>query len=103
MQNPDSIYHFYRHLIELRQNSKFKECLIYGDIMPLETQCQDMIAYMRKTEKETICCYFSFSAEVQNEFLPAEISEIVLSTKTAVYEGKEISLAPFQTFMAVIK
>ena len=103
VQNPDSIYHFYRHLIELRQNSKFKECLIYGDIMPLETQCQDMIAYMRKTEKETICCYFSFSAEVQNEFLPAEISEIVLSTKTAVYEGKEISLAPFQTFMAVIK
>lgn len=103
VQNPDSIYHFYRHLIDLRQNSDFKECLIYGDIIPLETQCQDVIAYIRKTEKETIGCYFSFSKEVQKELLPAEVSEIVLSTKTAIYKEKEVSLAPFQTFMVVIK
>lgn len=112
--DPESIFHFYRHIIALRQDSAFSECLIYGDIQPLETACGDIIAYKRSTEEMSIVCYFNFSREAQEEILPSQIREIVLNTEETldvrtnagcdandkgIQEKERIVLAPFQTLM----
>lgn len=102
-KDPDSIYHFYRRIIELRQNSSFRDCLIYGDIEFLETKEKTVIAYIRKTKEKKICCYFNFSTEVQRELLLGEVTEVILSTKDIMYDQKEVILQPFQTWIAAIQ
>lgn len=103
VEDPNSIYHFYQQLICLRQNSKFSECLIYGNIQPVETSCKDIIAYKRYTEGETIYCYFSFSQEMQDEAIPGQIREVVLNTYPDFYEENQIRLMPFQTLMVEVE
>ena len=57
----DSIYEFYKRMIDFRQNSIYSNCLIYGDIAPIDTKNDDIISYIRHTENEIIYCYFNFS------------------------------------------
>ena len=116
MNDPESIFHFYRKIIALRQNSPYSECLIYGDIQPLKTAGSDIIAYRRSCEGMSVVCYFNFSREAQEEILPSHIREVVLNTegtpgllngeKESCCTGTEqksekehIVLAPFQTLM----
>lgn len=107
IEDSDSIYQFYRKMIALRQDSIYSDCLIYGDIKPIETKCKDIIAYQRSYEGMTILCYFNFSREAQGEKLPGTVGKIVLKTQGNVENIEDsscgnITLAPFETFMCVI-
>lgn len=46
-QDPDSVWHFYQHMIKLRQHSNLSESLIQGDFIPLATKSDTVIAYQR--------------------------------------------------------
>ncbi len=98
----DSIYHFYRKMIQLRQDSDYRDCLIYGQIEPLETKCKDVIAYIRRTEEQTIYCYFNFSNETQKESLTKEVLNTVLSTNDTIDYKDEVTLLPFQTLIVTV-
>lgn len=113
----DSVLQFYKQIIDLRQNSVYSECLIYGDIEPIETKCGDIIAYRRSCGGKKIACYFSFSRSVQTESISSQIKEIVWNTKAGENQkqgclaqcseaeesaqNRQIVLEPFQTLMFV--
>lgn len=93
----DSIYAFYQRMIQLRQRSPYTNCLIYGDIAPLQTP-DDVIGYLRSTKEERIACYFNFSNQKQVISLPAPFGNVVLNTQDQVEQNQahDITLQPFQ-------
>lgn len=100
----DSVFEFYRQMIEFRQYGDYSETLIYGDIQPIETENEEMIAYTRQQDGETIYGYFNFA---QHEvFEPVDMSEkeIIFGNRTdvEVREGKLI-LKPNQGILIANK
>ena len=94
-----SVLEFYREMIDLRQNSGHRDCLIYGQIEPLECSGQ-VIAYARKNEDETIYCYFNFSNETAEEPLPKSGLEIFWGNQeTAGKPGNILKLKPYQAVL----
>ena len=71
-------------MIELRQNGKYSDCLIYGEFIPVSLKNDKIIAYIRKYENQNILCINNFSDKKQQ----VELSEIAKSINK-----KEIKLA----------
>lgn len=66
-------------MIELRQNGKYSDCLIYGEFIPVPLKNDEIIAYIRKYEKQNILCINNFSDQKQQ----VELSEIAKSINEA--------------------
>ena len=96
---PGSIYEFYKEMIAFRQHGPYSDVLIRGRIEPMESG-EDVIAYRRFTEKESIYCLFSFSGEVREERLPAEGMIPVWGNREETFiEGRTLKLQPYQAVL----
>ena len=84
LNDEDSIFAHYKNMIELRQNGKYSDCLIYGEFIPVLLKNDKIIAYIRKYENQNILCINNFSDKKQQ----VELSEIAKSISE-----KEIKLA----------
>ena len=99
----DSIYEFYKRMIEFRQNSIYSNCLIYGDITPIDTKNDEIIAYKRHTENETIYCYFNFSQECVFEPLNINSKKVIFNNLNEIEINEEgIILKPNQAVLITI-
>ena len=61
INNSESILEFYKKMLELRKNSEYSYCLIYGSIEPIDIESDDVIAYRRQLDLVVIDCYYNFS------------------------------------------
>lgn len=60
MQDPHSILNFYKAMINLRQHSAYRDIFIYGQIQPIQTADENILAYERIYEGEHIRVYCNF-------------------------------------------
>ena len=72
INNENSIFAHYKKMIDLRQNGKYSDCLIYGEFIPVELENDEIIAYVRKYENQQVLCINNFSDKKQK----VELSEI---------------------------
>jgi alpha amylase catalytic region len=70
-------------MIDLRQNGKYSDCLIYGEFIPIPLENKKIIAYVRKYGNQKILCISNFSCQKQ---------EVKLSEIAKVLEEKEITI-----------
>ena len=75
INNENSIFTHYKKMIDLRQNGKYSDCLIFGEFIPVPLENDKIIAYIRKYENQKILCINNFSYEKQK----VELSEIAKS------------------------
>ena len=64
-KNPDSVWNFYRSLIALRKDPAYRETLVYGELQPVMTDRPKLMAYLRRSENQTILIAANFSREPQ--------------------------------------
>lgn len=96
---PGSVYEFYKEMIAFRQKGRYRDCLIYGRIRPLASR-EEVIAYERKTEDETIFCYFNFSGSVQKETLETVPEKPIWTNGQSVSaKGCLLELQPYQAVL----
>ncbi len=94
--DPDSVLEFYREMIELRNREEYRDCLVYGDIEPLES-CGQVIAYVRKDKDKKIYCYFNFSNESADVCLPEKGLDLFWGNRNdAGKQGDRFTLQPYQ-------
>ncbi|MGL4338611.1 MAG: glycoside hydrolase family 13 protein [Turicibacter sp.] len=99
-----SIYEFYKNMIDFRQNSKYSDCLIYGDIQPIETKNDELIAYTRQLNDEIIYCYFNFSQQEIFEPLATDTKNIIFNNLDQDETNEEgIVLKPNQALLVTVK
>lgn len=103
IHDSNSIYSFYRDMIDLRQDSRYSNCLIYGDIKAIQTP-EEVIGYLRYTKEETIVCCFNFSNQKQHIQLTQPYDATVFTNIDMVEINQEqMTLQPFQALMFTVK
>ena len=94
-----SIYQFYKEMINFRQNSQYKNCLVFGNIEPIKSS-ENVIAYRRYTDNESIECWFNLGEEVVTEELNSSHVEVIWGNMKQVERKQNyLILKPFQTVL----
>lgn len=95
----DSVLRFYQNMIQFRQHSEFKNCLIYGSISSLEVDHDNVIAYRREYEGEVIDCYYNFSNDRIDIPTNKQYAVLFSNMKEETYTNDIITLKPFQAIL----
>ena len=99
---------YYKKLIALRKNEEFKETLVYGDFEPLMEGEHNVIAYLRRGERQTILVAANFNKEERTVMLPESFSgcggRLLLSNGgEPVTEGGTVRLEGLQAAVILMK
>ena len=76
LNDEKSIFAHYKKMIDLRQNGKYSDCLIYGDFIPVPLENEKIIAYVRKYGNQKILCISNFS-ELKQEVKLNDIAKVL--------------------------
>ncbi len=99
MGDKGGVYEFYRSIIRFRQKGPYRNCLIYGRIEPVLSS-ENVIAYKRYTQGETLLCWFNFSGGKEVEMLPDGGMEPVWQSYGEVcFHENVLELQPYQSVM----
>jgi len=97
--NPNSIYHYYRRLIELRRHS---DLIVLGSYTPLFEDHPDILAYLREWEGQRMLVLANFSEKSLTVELDAALigmGETLISNYSARVQLSEVvDLAPYEAF-----
>ncbi len=97
--DPRSIFHTYRDLIHLRNESPG---LRTGGIIPLKTGNEHIVAYYRTGKKDTYLILINLSSEMQNIEAPSSLYNYkTVYQSHSVFKGssKQIALQPHSSFV----
>ena len=74
INDKDSIFSHYKKMIDLRQNGKYSDCLIFGNFISVPLENEKIIAYVRKYGNQKVLCISNFS-ELKQEVKLSEIAK----------------------------
>ena len=97
-KDPDSVLNFYRALAALRKNPAYQETIVYGSFEPVMTEMENLYAFYRRSEKQTLLVLGNCQAAKRTITLPEDGFHRILinNYKELCREGCKISLKPFQ-------
>ena len=113
INNENSIFAHYKKMIDLRQNGKYSDCLIFGEFIPVELENDEIIAYIRKYENQKVLCINNFS-ELKQEVKLSEIAKVLEEKEIKIGEilinnfdgiendGEKVVLEGFQSLLVEI-
>ena len=76
--DPNSVYNFYRQLVQLRKNEAYHETLVYGTTVPYLAEQKNLMAYWRDGEKKLLVMG-NFQPQAQNVVLPGEVKQVLMN------------------------
>ena len=90
-------------MMAFRQKGEYRDCLIFGDIEPLQSS-DNVIAYRRFTKEESIECWINLSPETVEENVDVEKKKLIWQNsdrKEKEFNIKEnkLVLKPFQAVL----
>lgn len=95
--DPDSILNFYKTMIAFRQKGAYQDCLIYGDIEPLDSS-KNVIAYRRSINDTILDCWFNLGNTVTEERLPQpDVVQVWHTQERVDIQDGTLKLAPWQS------
>ncbi|MEK4868195.1 alpha-amylase family glycosyl hydrolase [Niallia sp. FSL W8-1348] len=96
LEKEDSVLCYYKKMIQLRNKSKYRETLIYGEFVPMNTT-DHIIAYER-IGRETIQVIINLSN--QASLIEGLSGEILLNNYSEItYEKNGLTLQPYQALV----
>ena len=98
----DSVFHFYQELIALRKNKQYENTLVYGDFIPQTQPEEEVMAFVRKDEAQSILVVGNFTEKEKTITLPGKIEKVLLANDNEIrIDGTQLILKPFQAFAAI--
>lgn len=98
MDDPDSLWSWYKEMIRLRTNSEFTEVLTYGKFIPCYREKKNVIAFERSDEAATLLIILNFQdKEISLELEGAP--EILMSNYRRSTVEPVIALKPFEALL----
>ena len=113
LNDENSIFAHYKKMINLRQNGKYSDCLIYGEFIPVPLENEKIIAYVRKYGNQKILCINNFSELKQGVKLndiakvlgekEITLGEILINNFDKIgKDDKKLNLEGFQSLLVEI-
>lgn len=78
LENPDSLYYFYKRMIAFRQED---DSLIYGDFSPIMPKNATVIAYKRLYKGKIISAYFNLGSTDVVEVMTGRVNKLSFETQ----------------------
>ncbi len=108
MKDPNSIWHHYKNIINLKLYSKYREVLIYGDFEIVDYHNPHNFSYIRRLKDEAILVVNSFSNQNRRFMLSKldgyEFGEIIFSNyQDSHISPKSIPLRPYEAVVLSLK
>lgn len=104
MEREDSVYQFYRKLIQLRKAEEYKEALVYGEFAPILPEVKNFMAYLRKGKDKNVLVAANFQRESISVSLPVECKKILLTNdRDVTMEGKKITFNSYQVLVMEVE
>ena len=113
LNDENSIFAHYKKMIDLRQNGKYSDCLIYGEFIPVPLENEKIIAYVRKYGNQKLLCISNFS-ELKQEVKLNDIAKVLGEKEITLGEvlinnfdkigkdDKKLNLEGFQSLLVEI-
>ena len=113
LNDENSIFAHYKKMIDLRQNGKYSDCLIYGEFIPVPLENEKIIAYVRKYGNQKLLCISNFS-ELKQEVKLNDIAKVLGEKEITLGEvlinnfdkigkdEKKLNLEEFQSLLVEI-
>lgn len=91
INEPNSVFTFYKKLIALRKSPEYKELLTYGDFKPLKCEGEFVIAFARELNDKQIYVIANFQDAAVTYQVNAD-SKILLSSKEVQLQNGSITI-----------
>ena len=101
INDPNSIYNFYKKLIAIRKDERYSNTFVYGDFKVHDINKKDVFIYIRELDKKIIICTNMTKNYVKIK-LPYQIKEILLSNYNKSYKEDSIILEPYEAFVGLV-
>lgn len=95
ISNSDSVFSYYRQLIQLRNHSVYSDALIYGDFRPICTEVENLLAYTREYEEQKVLVFCNMQAAFCTVPL-YQPAKLLLSNGNVELEQDVLTLHPYQ-------
>ncbi len=82
VNDENSVWNFYRRLIDLRRDPEFHETVVYGTTVPYLAEQKNLMAYHRKGDKELLVLA-NFQTAPQEVVLPGEAKQVLINNLDA--------------------
>ncbi|MDH6363783.1 oligo-1,6-glucosidase [Enterococcus sp. PF1-24] len=100
IEEKDSVFNYYRQLIDLRKNSLYQQVIIYGDFQPFEEVAEDVIVYQRILDKQKILVAINPTSEIFEIEIPEEFEKYLLSNyEKAQFVFGKLVLKPYESIV----
>ncbi len=104
MRREDSVFSFYKKLIALRKNEEYKECIVYGEQIPVFEKIDNLMAFYRAGEEKKLLVIANFQKAEREIEIPDKINAILINNYNNVeMESKKIVLKSYQFLVAEVK
>ena len=99
-QDEHSVYQYYRQLIQLRKNPEYKDTIVWGKTVPVYTDQDNLTAFYRQGEDQTLLVIANYQKEPQTITLEADVKNVLLNN-CGEFQQKEKKLQ-LEGYQAVV-
>ena len=78
-QDEHSVYQYYRQLIQLRKNPEYKDTIVWGKTVPVYTDQDNLMAFYRQGEDQTLLVIANYQKEPQTITLKVDVKNVLLN------------------------
>lgn len=104
MGRRDSVFHFYQELIALRKSKEYGDAAVYGELIPVLEEQRNLMAYLRKGEKNTLLVIGNYQKEARAVTLPCEVKRLLLNNKKDFrQDGTDVYLDGYQVLILEVE
>ncbi|WP_206166676.1 alpha-glucosidase [Mammaliicoccus sciuri] len=100
VENNQSLFNFYKYMIELRNHSKYKEVLTYGTFEEVNHVSENIISYYRHKETHTIQVIINLSNKEDQIEIENDYFEVLMQNYEKVDRNdRKLLLKPYEAIM----
>lgn len=94
-----SVFSYYQALIALRKDPRYADTIVYGILEPFMEDTENLMAFFRKGERQTLLVLANFRREPRNLTLPSPCKNILLNNydTLTIEDDKSVILDNYQS------
>lgn len=94
----DSVFHYYRQLIQLRRDNRYQDTLVYGKFFPTNEQENGTIIYQRILDGKKVLVAINYTNQSQSTEISTEFDQYLLGNYDQPYQvGVQLNLRPYES------
>lgn len=104
MRRQDSVFSFYKELIRLRKDERYKDCIVYGKQIPVLEDVDNLMAFYRQSDEKTLFVIANYQKDAREIDIPDIEGKTIISNYGIVEKiGTKLCLQGYQFVVMEVK